>query len=172
LATDGRGRSGEQPAPYDTQPLVDYAVEAEVTFEQRTEPSPAACDERDAPTFGLVSHGGATSEPKPSGPDGGAYYATISIIGDSCDPPAMAELAAPLAFSGDAGYPTLATGPLAMEPGWHTYRLEIKGDGVRLLIDEELVLSATSSWYLDGGHVGLWSSRVRLTVRRFAVTAL
>ena len=63
------------------------------------------------------------------------------------------------------------------EPGgeWHTYRLEVNGAQVRLLIDGELVLEEEDDEAADdgaAGEVGVWSHGVQLEVRWVAVFAL
>jgi len=71
-----------------------------------------------------------------------------------------------------AGQDPIATA--AFEPGdaWHVYRLEVRGDAIRFLVDGALVVEATDDRYREGGEVGLWSNGVALTVRGFTVTAL
>lgn len=60
------------------------------------------------------------------------------------------------------------------EPGgaWHTYRIELRGNGITVLIDGRQILESVDNTYLEGGRVGLWSSRCAVSVRRFRVTPL
>lgn len=60
------------------------------------------------------------------------------------------------------------------EPGaaWHTYRIELRGNHLTVLIDGAPVLDAVDNNFLDGGRVGLWSNRCVVSVRGFRVTAL
>ncbi|HEV2108741.1 MAG TPA: DUF1080 domain-containing protein [Thermomicrobiales bacterium] len=62
----------------------------------------------------------------------------------------------------------------SFDPGrdWHTYRLEVRGDTIKLFIDGVLVVEATDDRYPSGGEVALWSNGVRLNVRSFVVTTL
>lgn len=59
---------------------------------------------------------------------------------------------------------------------WHTYRLEVRGGELRLLIDGEAVVEAGDAQGArpadSAGQVGLWSQGVRLAVRRLAVYEL
>lgn len=56
--------------------------------------------------------------------------------------------------------------------GWHTYRLEVEGNQIRLFVDGELRLAERSNRVLTGEKVGLISYRVELGIRRFAVYSL
>src|SRR5229473_1673486 len=60
------------------------------------------------------------------------------------------------------------------EPGndWHTYRAEVKGNKVRLLIDGTVIIDATDNQYLDPGQVGLWSKGFQVNIRSFKVINL
>ena len=55
--------------------------------------------------------------------------------------------------------------------GWHTYRAEMNGNRVRLLVDGSLAVEVTDNMYLSAGRVGLWSS-TQVSVRSFRVIAL
>jgi hypothetical protein len=62
----------------------------------------------------------------------------------------------------------------AFAPGqeWHTYRLEVEGNELRLFVDGELQLQERSNRTLSGGEVGVLSHRVEVGIRRFAVYSL
>ena len=71
--------------------------------------------------------------------------------------------------------PEFAAKPLDLASGWHTLRLEVDGDRLRLLIDGDLVLTASTGAGTvanPGNALGLWSEGVKLSVRRIAVVAL
>ncbi len=55
---------------------------------------------------------------------------------------------------------------------WHTYRLEVEGNAIRLFVDGKLELQELSNRALTGGMVGLMGAHVELGVRRFAVYSL
>jgi len=48
----------------------------------------------------------------------------------------------------------------SFEPGgeWHTYRVEAKGNEIRLLVDGDVLAEVVDNKYLDGGQVRLWSN--------------
>lgn len=60
------------------------------------------------------------------------------------------------------------------QPGneWHTYRVEVQGNTVRLLIDGNVMTEATVNQFLTGGEVGLFSISSQINVRSFRVIAL
>jgi hypothetical protein len=69
----------------------------------------------------------------------------------------------------------LARGNFNPEAEWHRYRLEVRGDELRLLIDGEEILTTTDPALVGGlntGQTGLWSQGVQLTVRSLAIFAL
>lgn len=56
---------------------------------------------------------------------------------------------------------------------WHTYRMEVKGNELRLLIDGKLMCDVINDTILSsGGQVGIWSQNEQLEVRSFVVTSL
>jgi hypothetical protein len=61
---------------------------------------------------------------------------------------------------------------LSSDTGWRIYRIEVTGEAIRLFIDGELALATTNRQHRSGGHVGLFSHRIPLAVRRFDVIAL
>lgn len=67
--------------------------------------------------------------------------------------------------------------PLAetsFDPGTrrHVYRLEVKGNIVRLLVDGTTTAEVIDNRYLDAGRIGLWSSGAQIIVHSFKVIAL
>ena len=55
---------------------------------------------------------------------------------------------------------------------WHTYRLEVEGNELRLFVDGQLQLQERSNRTLSGGEVGVVSYRVEVGIRRFAVYSI
>ncbi len=55
---------------------------------------------------------------------------------------------------------------------WHAYRMEVKGNSIRLLIDGNPVCEGLDNRYLTGGTVGIWDSKAQILVRSFKITAL
>lgn len=78
----------------------------------------------------------------------------------------------------ETGYfrtPELDTAAFDPGDGWHTYRLEVRGRDLRLLIDDEDIAESTTTAGLPAGvesEIGLWSQGVGLEVRRIAVLPL
>jgi hypothetical protein len=70
----------------------------------------------------------------------------------------------------------LADREIDFDDGWHTVRFEVRGTDLRLLIDDEEVLTASdpraSESVTDEGRFGLWSQGVNVSVRRIAVYQL
>jgi hypothetical protein len=54
---------------------------------------------------------------------------------------------------------------------WHTYRLEVKGNIVKLFIDTRLMFEVTDNQFLEGGTIGLWSYNTQLAIKNFRVYA-
>jgi hypothetical protein len=59
-----------------------------------------------------------------------------------------------------------------MNNEWHTYRVEVSGNEVRLLIDGSEYVHVTDNRFLEGGEVGLWSDRIQIQVRTFKIEEL
>lgn len=67
---------------------------------------------------------------------------------------------------------TTLVSPESLLSGWHTYRVETKGDTIRFLIDGVLVTELSGAEcgpVTDGGRVGIGSSVVLASVRSFRV---
>lgn len=62
------------------------------------------------------------------------------------------------------------------DPGqeWRTYRLEVKGNQMRFLVDQQVVLEVTDNQFLSdtGGEVGFVCNYTQLALRSFRVIAL
>ena len=55
---------------------------------------------------------------------------------------------------------------------WHTYRVEVKANTIRFLVDGRLLLELRDDTYLTGGQVGLFCYSVQLSVSDFKVIGL
>jgi hypothetical protein len=60
----------------------------------------------------------------------------------------------------------------SVDGGWHTYRLEVRGDQLTLFIDEARLIEVTDNRYLDPGQVGIETFGRQVEVRSFGVTGL
>lgn len=54
----------------------------------------------------------------------------------------------------------------------HTYRVEVKGNDIKLLIDGSIRLEVTDNRYLSGAQVGFWCFGPQISVSSFKVFAL
>ncbi|MGH8008861.1 MAG: hypothetical protein ACREQ3_17880 [Candidatus Binatia bacterium] len=60
-----------------------------------------------------------------------------------------------------------------LDSEWHTYRVEVKGNEIRSLVDGTVLAEAVDNKYLEGDQVGLWSDEgTQLEVRSFKVFAI
>jgi 3-keto-disaccharide hydrolase len=58
------------------------------------------------------------------------------------------------------------------EHGWHTYRLEVRGNAMRLLVDGKLRNAVTSKRFAGQKAVGLYALAATIQVRNFTVIGL
>jgi hypothetical protein len=63
----------------------------------------------------------------------------------------------------------ISAAPFKPEPGWHRYRVEVRGDNIKLYIDGNLYVAVTDSRYLSGPNIGLFSKAAVIRVRSFSV---
>ncbi len=59
--------------------------------------------------------------------------------------------------------------PYDLDSEWHTYRAEVVGNQIRLLVDEILMASTTDNRLLSGANVGLWGRNAQINVKAFRV---
>jgi hypothetical protein len=146
LVNVGMGGSSDNiTAPY-TLKTQDYAIEAQIQLA-------GTC--YDVFQYGLEAR---------LTPDGNGYFAGVTC--------------------GNYYFSYLAEGPICcaariVPPGrltvgmlWHTFRMELRGNHIRFLIDNALALEATDNRYLSSGQVGLWSAGAQINVRSFKILAL
>ncbi len=138
-------------------PAGPFAIEAEIAVD------PPAADACDA-SYGLVVNaqalvwGAGVTFPCDRA---GAVTARISDISNPAD--------------GYAADRLIRQKPATIDPaGWHTLRLEVRGNDLRLSIDGVLTVKAEDPalWDVDASPalaVGLWSDGIETQVRRFAI---
>jgi hypothetical protein len=141
--------------PYQAQGTA-YAVEAEVRVTGLAE---GVCEQ----SFGVVAVGGA-----------GVAWGGSVVYG--CDGGRRARLTDVTDWTNGYNQDRLL-GSGDFDPGddWHSYRLEVDGTNLRLLIDGRVVLTATDDQAggdAQPGQVGLWSQGVVIDVRRVVVEPL
>jgi hypothetical protein len=159
LVNPGSSATAEPWLVLATVPSADFAVEAEIRVNGRLK---SVCDQ----SFGLVA----------GSPSAGQVYGGGLIFPCASDK-ARARLTDVSVW--EDGYnadPVLAD--TAFDPGdaWHTYRLELRGDELRLLVDGADVVSGTLKAPINASsgdaQAGLWSQGVQLDVRKVSVHVL
>jgi hypothetical protein len=73
-----------------------------------------------------------------------------------------------------AGYDSseLASVGFVLDSGWHTYRLEVRGDNIKVFLEQGELARATDNRALDPGTVGIYCGNGQINVRSFRVIAL
>jgi hypothetical protein len=146
-------------APYQPDRIADYAVEAEIRLSNREENCEGVVGDGEGGTldysYGIVAR--AVTR--------GSY--SVGIRSVTCRQRASI-------YAGREERAPRNVDDLAVlsDTDWHTYRVEVEGTFVRLLIDGEVIVQTTDDQFTEGGQVGLWSNNLELDVRRFRVIAL
>jgi hypothetical protein len=140
-------------------PSADFAVEAEIRVTGRLE---SVCDQ----SFGLVA----------GSPGANQVFGGGLIFPCASDTPRARLTDVSVWENGYNADPVLAEE--TFDPGneWHTYRFELRGDDVRLLVDGADVVSGTVGAPVDASsgdaQAGLWAQGVQLKVRKVSVQVL
>jgi hypothetical protein len=142
-------------APYQVEGTSDYAVEAKISIQRQNR-------KLFVPAFGITVRG-ATNSGSWQG-----YWALISAAGGDVSQPAAYIQNNNTNFQ----VSVLAQAPFDPGIGVHTYRVEVKGNDIKLLIDGSLKVETKDNEFLTGGQVGLGSWDEQLTVSSFSITAL
>jgi hypothetical protein len=149
LVSDGSASSALL-APVDLGHVNDYAVEAEIQYIHGN----YTCSEH---RFGVF----ARSDGRSSG-YAGLIANLCSLKGGNVS-----------VFSRDQKRPPdLAGGVYEPRQEWHTYRLEVVGNEITLLVDGAVICQAIDNQFLTGGGAGLLNIGVQINVRSFRVVAL
>jgi hypothetical protein len=159
LRNTGETAAAEPWLTLTTVPSPTFAVEAEIRV---TGQLPAVCDQ----SFGLVGGSPAAQAVYGAGLifpcQGGGTVARLTDAGDWAD-----------GYNAD---PVMANAAFDPGTGWHTYRFEVRGDQLRLLVDGVAVVSGAAEAPLDAqvsdAEAGLWSQGVGIEIRQVAVYQL
>jgi hypothetical protein len=134
-------------APYTLGSVLNYAVEVRIKVDNYN----------DFPCFGIVVRN-VGSQGYSVGMSCDMQFSTIQITPDL------------------TGYNNaLAQQPFNPSNAWHTYRIEVKDNTIKLFIDSNTkpLLQAIDNKYLsDGGQVGLWCHNAQLEISSFKIVAL
>jgi hypothetical protein len=140
-------------------PSADFAVEAEIRVTGRLE---SVCDQ----SFGLVA----------GSPGADQVFGGGLIFPCASDTPRARLTDVSVWENGYNADPVLAEETFDPGSEWHTYRFELRGDDVRLLVDGADVVSGTVGAPVDASsgdaQAGLWAQGVQLKVRRVSVQVL
>jgi hypothetical protein len=140
-------------------PSTDFAVEAEIRVTGRLE---SVCDQ----SFGLVA----------GSPGANQVFGGGLIFPCASDTPRARLTDVSVWENGYNADPVLAEETFDPGSEWHTYRFELRGDDVRLLVDGADVVSGTVGAPVDASsgdaQAGLWAQGVQLKVRRVSVQVL
>jgi hypothetical protein len=140
-------------------PSADFAVEAEIRVTGRLE---SVCDQ----SFGLVA----------GSPGANQVFGGGLIFPCASDTPRARLTDVSVWENGYNADPVLAEETFDPGSEWHTYRFELRGDDVRLLVDGADVVAGTVGAPVDASsgdaQAGLWAQGVQLKVRKVSVQVL
>jgi hypothetical protein len=160
-----RGGLGRIMAPYKLgqHGIVDYAVEAEI---QMVRSDQAECGSG----FGIIVRLDEENRSADS-LDRGGYW--IGVQNDNFNQRSFLYATAGIPFGWGCGPNTvLAQEPIAVDKKPHIYRVEVQGNSIRLLVDQNLRFEENDNRYRSGGQVGLWSVATQLAVRYLKIIKL
>jgi hypothetical protein len=75
-------------------------------------------------------------------------------------------------ISGREPFNSFASREFKNRDGWHTYRLEVRGNNFRLAIDGLRLFEASDDRYSTGTQFGLWAQNAEIRVLSFKIIAL
>jgi hypothetical protein len=159
LVNEGSSATAEPWLVLSAVPSVDFAVEAEIRVTDLLE---SVCDQ----SFGLVA-----------GSPGARQVFGGGLIFPCASDKARARLTDVSVWE-DGYNADRVLVEKRFDPGneWHTYRFELRGDQLRLLVDGADVISATLEALIDSSsgdaQAGLWAQGVQLKVRKVSVHLL
>jgi hypothetical protein len=159
LVNPGSSATAEPWLVLSAVPSADFAVEAEIRVTGRLE---SVCDQ----SFGLVA----------GSPGAGQVFGGGLIFPCAADGPKARLTDVSVWEDGYNADPVLAE--KTFDPGneWHTYRFELRGDELRLLVDGADVVTGTLEAPIDASsgdaQAGLWAQGVELKVRNVSVHEL
>ena len=146
LMSDGSGSYTHMLAPF-RPPSDDYAVEAEMQL--------------DGPDLGVFVRYSGFGSPTIAG----CGNCRVTYMGGIDNFGTMARI--------QRGDQVLVDTPFTPGKAWHTYRIEARGNLIRLLIDGQPMVQTNDTTYPTGRGIGVHQGHyARVTVRAFRVIAL
>lgn len=151
LRNDGSGHPGTWIiAPYQpgSENINDYAVQANIEVEN-------GCW-----TFGIIVRADPNQQQN--------NYAA----GIKCETDTHVNHAVIWSWGGEGDYNILQYN--SFEPGttFNTYRVEVKGNDIKLLINGSLIVETADNQYSSGGQVGIWADNIQIAISSFKVIAI
>lgn len=145
-------------APFQLGQVTDYAVIAHIQVTL----NPFALVSNVEPSFGFLTAGSVSGPLLPvwSGDRIGVFVSNV-------DPQRVA-----IWTNGQISTP-LSSAPIDLGATQHSYRIEVRGKSLTLLVDGTVMCQAIGSGATRGDEwIGLWSAHVPLTLRDFTIVAL
>lgn len=82
---------------------------------------------------------------------------------------AGADLSGGKLFVGTSYDNRVAEAPFSADTSWHTYRVEVKANEIKVLLDGSSIIDTLDNHYLSGEQVGLWCYATQVQVSSFIV---
>ncbi|GAC1350340.1 MAG: hypothetical protein NVSMB27_31920 [Ktedonobacteraceae bacterium] len=128
--------------------IANYAVEAVIQVQSYS---------NYAPSFGFVLRAAGAGQ---------GYMAGIGTRDYSLNTARISDL------SSNDFFNSTRSSPFDPSTKAHTYRVEIKGNDIKLLIDGGLAVELFDNKYLTGERTGLWCANIQLSIQSYKVVAL
>ncbi len=142
-------------APYKLDTIPDYAVEAQMQF--------VSCAYDHDCGFGIFLRWN----------NQGGYVGGMDYMNYGKGYAGIADIHTDHAYvCPTCGYMPVRYTDYAPGTNWSTYRIEVKGNDLKLFIDSALVVEVTDNTYLSGGQAGVESYNDQMNVRSFKIIAL
>jgi hypothetical protein len=144
-------------APYQVQGSANYAVEARMRVLRQSS------KRQQPPYFGFSVRGSSGG----SGWQG--YWASfIPSSTNALEPSVYIQNN----VASDFSQSVLAHAPFDPGTDWHTYRIEVNGNDIKVLVDGALALEVQDNQFLIGGQVGFGTANTELIISSFKIIAL
>jgi Domain of Unknown Function (DUF1080) len=161
LINDGTYDTDSEPptitSPYYIQGTTNYAVEARVRVLRQT------TGRQLTPYFGISVRG--TS----AGNGWQGYWASVIAANSYA---LGTDLYIQNNVANNFSQSVLASAPFDPGTDWHTYRVEVNGNDIKVLVDGVLALETQDNQFLTGGQIGFGTADTELVISSFKIIAL